>query len=123
MNGQNQQLSNVYFKTISIIFLALLMGQLLFAVVAFSITGSTTIVIDTKDVNLFIEIALVTGSFIASNVLYKQQLAAAIQQTDANSKLMRYQSALIIRCALLEGASLFGIVNYLSSANFLYLII
>ena len=121
MSSQDQ--SNKFLKTITILYLALLMGQLMFAVVAFSINGSTAVVIDTNDTIIFIEVIMVTGCFIASNILFKKQLADAAQQSDVKSKLMRYQTALIIRCALLEGASLFSIVNYMTGGNLLYLII
>ncbi len=123
MNSQDQQQPNSFLKTITIIHLALLMGQLIFAVLAFTINGSTAIVIDTNDTYLFVEIIMVIGCFIASTILFKRQLVEAIQQGDVSSKLTRYQTALIIRCALLEGASLFGIVNYMISGNLLYLII
>ncbi len=118
------QLNNTYLKTVSIIHLALLIGQAMFATVVFIQSGSTKIVFnDASDSYFFIVIGLAVGGFAASNFLFKQNLNKANEQTDIKSKLAKYQSALIIRYALLEGPSLFGIVVYLLTGNLFYLIV
>jgi hypothetical protein len=63
------------------------------------------------------------SSFIASNFIFKQLLNNIAQKNTLREKLMAYQSALIVRYALLEGASLFGIVCYLLTGNLLFLLI
>jgi len=58
-----------------------------------------------------------------SNFMFKKQLDLAVAKSSLNEKLGGYQTALIIRFALLEGPSLFGIVSYLLSGNLLFLAI
>jgi len=123
MNKQNQPLPNPYLKTISIIHIALTIGQLLFASLAFIKNGSTKFELNLNDTFFIVEVILVTSSVIASNFLFKQNLDKARQQTEVSGKLTRYQSALIIRYALLEGPSLFGIVVYMITGNVFFLAI
>ena len=113
-----------YLKTISIIHLALLAGQVMFAIITFIQVGKTQIDIkNSNDPFLFAVPILAIGGFIASNLMFKQQLSSSLNKDTPNDKLMGYQTALIIRLALLEGPSLFGIVTYLITGNFLFLII
>jgi membrane protein insertase Oxa1/YidC/SpoIIIJ len=122
--NDNIQRPNSYLKTISIIHIALLIGQTIFAIVAFFINRSTTIELNNAaDPFFVVMIALAIGSFIASTILFKKNLEKAKEQEDAKSKLAQYQSALIIRYALLEGPSLFGIVVYLLTGNLFYLMV
>jgi uncharacterized membrane protein len=50
-------------------------------------------------------------------------LNKAVNTTGLNAKLSNYQIAVIVRMALLESASLFAIVVYYLTGNFLYLLI
>lgn len=113
-----------YLKVIYIIHLALLAGQVMFAIVAFIQVGKTQIDIkNSNDPFLFVVPILAIGGFIVSNLMFRQQLNSSINKDSLKDKLMGYQTALIIRFALLEGPSLFGIVTYLITGNFLFLII
>jgi len=111
------------FKTTRIIHLALLAGQVLFAAVVFFLTRSTAISTDTNNPLFVVAPLLAMAAVVASIFLYKQQLALATQQQTLNSKLAQYQTALIIRWALLESASLFNIVCYFVTGNFALLLI
>jgi hypothetical protein len=123
LNQYSQTIPKAVFKTTKIIHLALLGGQLMFAVLMFMTNRSTTILTDTSDLFLIVAPAIALGSFIASVFLYNQQITAAASRTSLSSKLTSYQTALIIRCALLEGASLFNIVCYFVTGNFLFLLV
>ncbi|SDT54711.1 hypothetical protein SAMN05216490_3982 [Mucilaginibacter mallensis] len=125
MNNQNlPQTPKTFLRTITIIHLALLVGQVIFSVLVFTITKSTFIdLTNTKDPFLFVAPILAVACFIASNFMYKLRLSEAINKPTLKGKLMGYQAALIIRCALLEGPSLFGIVTYMVTRNFLFLLI
>ncbi|MDB5158274.1 MAG: hypothetical protein JWR50_2981 [Mucilaginibacter sp.] len=122
-NTDAQKTTQPFIKTISIIHLALIIGQVLFAVVAFAKMDSTNINFDKNDVFLFVAPIMAIGGFIASNIVFKQQLVRAKDKMVLKDKLVAYQSALITRFALLEGASLFNIVVFLKTGNLLYLII
>ena len=125
MNNQNlPQTPKTFVRTITIIHLAMLLGQVLFVVVAYSITKSTTIDIkNTKDPFLFVVPIMAIGCFIASVFVFKSQINVAANKPTLKGKLMAYQTALIIQVALLQGASLFGIVVYEITRNFFYLLI
>jgi len=119
-------------KTTSIIHLALIAGQVLFMIMAF-IANKNIIYVDYKnsrnDVYFYIMPLLAVMGTVVGSFLFNQQLGKFHQQTAGSGvnktlseKLKVYQSALIVRYALLEGPSLFGIVCFLITGNsFIYL--
>jgi hypothetical protein len=118
-------------KTTSIIHLALLAGQVLFMIVAY-ITNKNIKYFDYKDSrnDVFFYIAplmaitcTVVGGFLFNQQLGKFHQQAAGSGKTLSEKLQAYQSALIVRYALLEGPSLFGIVCFLITGNLFYLLI
>lgn len=118
-------------KTTSIIHLALIAGQVLFAVMAF-VSGKQIIFFDYKnsrnDVFFYIVPLLAIVGTVVGSFLFNQQLGKFYQQAAGSGKalsekLKAYQSALIVRYALLEGPSLFGIVCFLITGNLFYLLI
>jgi len=113
-----------FLKTVTIIHAALTFGQVMFGVLAFAESGKTGI--DVKNTNnpfLYVVPLLALIGFIASNFLFKQLLNNVGLKNTLREKLMVYQTALIVRYALLEGASLFAIVCYLLTGNLLFLLI
>lgn len=118
-------------KTTSIIHLALIAGQVLFMIVAY-ITNKNIKYFDYKDSrnDVFFYIAplmaitcTVVGGFLFNQQLGKFHQQAAGSGKTLSEKLQAYQSALIVRYALLEGPSLFGIVCFLITGNLFYLLI
>ena len=118
-------------KTTSIIHLALIAGQVLFMIVAY-ITNKNIKYFDYKDSrnDVFFYIAplmaitcTVVGGFLFNQQLGKFHRQAADSGKTLSEKLQAYQSALIVRYALLEGPSLFGIVCFLITGNLFYLLI
>ncbi len=119
-----QQSPKAILKTIPLIYLGLLGGQVLFAITALAITPSGKFSINApNDPYLIVVPIMAIGSLTASVMLYRQLLAAAINKPTVQQKVVGYQTAMIIRLALLEGASLFGIVVYIVTTNLLYLTI
>jgi len=118
----NQNFKN-FSKTITIIHAALTLGQVMFGVVAFLQIGKSGINMNTDDSFLFVAPLLAISCFIAGNLVFKQQLNNIAKKDTLKEKLMSYQAALITRYALLEGPSLFGIVCYMLTGNFLFLLI
>lgn len=125
MNNQNLlQTPKTFLRTITIIHLAMLLGQALFAIVVFSLIKNTGIDLkDTKDPFLFVVPIMAIGCFTASVFVFKSKINEAANKPTLKGKLMAYQAAFIIQVALLQGASLFGIVVYDVTRNFLYLLI
>jgi hypothetical protein len=110
-------------RTINIIHMALIAGQAVFAFVMFTQSQQTTIKFDRQDEFIFIIPIFGVGSLFISNFLFKTLIAKAVTLPDLFSKLTGYQTAVIVRMALLEGASLFAIVTYNLTSNFLFLLI
>jgi len=111
-------------KTLAIIHLALVIGQILFAVICVMLIEKTEIILnDTSDIFLFLVPAFAVFGLIASNLVFKKMLDQLNQKNNPADKLAAYRSAFIIRCALLEAPSLLGIVAYYLQGNFLYIFI
>src|SRR5471030_821542 len=105
-NDNIKQTPAGFLKLISIIHLALLGGQMVFGIVAFA--ESTKVYFDVKyngDPFIFIAPILAIGGIVAGNLIFKQLLTALESKTSLSEKMMGYQTALIIRFALLEGPS------------------
>ena len=122
-SGQ-QQSPNAAFKTLTIIYFALLAGQLMFAAVVLSLLKKVFFSVQySGDPLLYIVPVMAIGGIMAGDFLFKQQIEIARKRDTLSSKLTVYQTAIIIRCALLEGASLFGIVATLLSGNLFFLMV
>lgn len=123
INNQNREVSpKTFLKTIGIIHLALVVGQVLFGVVVFTQSHAISLNLkDTHDPFLLVVPIMAIGSFTASIIVFKQLLNAAANKATLTAKITAYQSALIVRFALLEGASLFGIVTFLLRGNLLFI--
>jgi len=113
-----------FLKTITIIHAALLIGQILFAGFAFFITNSAVINLKPNGDPLFFVVPFITvAGLIAGIFISKNKLAGMNDTNSLDEKLAIYQTTSIIRYALTEGASLFGIVTYLITGNLLFLLI
>jgi hypothetical protein len=113
-----------FIKSISVIHLALLAGQVVFGIVAFGQSGKAYFGIrNTGDVLIFIVPVVAIAGFLAAYVLFQQQLIALRSKASLGEKIIGYQTALIVRFALLEGPSLLAIVAYLANGNLFYLAI
>lgn len=113
-----------FLKSMSLIHLALLGGQLLFAIVALAISPKVYFAItETDDVFVFIVPLLAIAGFMSGYILFKRQLNALRDKNSLGAKIVAYQTALIIRLALLEGPSLFGVVTFLQTGNLFFLVI
>jgi hypothetical protein len=55
--------------------------------------------------------------------LYKKQLTKLGDKNSLGEKITAYKTAFIMRCAPIEGATLFGVVIYMNTGNLFYLII
>jgi hypothetical protein len=112
-------------KSMQTIHAALLAGQVMFAAVSYFVAEKTPnfSLKNTGDVFLYIVPLMAIGSFTAGNIVFKQKIASLPAKDILMEKLIGYLTALIIRFALLEGASLFGIVAFMLTGNLLFLLI
>lgn len=108
-------------KVLSIIHLGLLMGQVLFALAVYYITPQKGFVLSGNEPFVFVGLALAIGGFIGGNLIFKQTLAKIAPDATLSRKVSAYQTAFIIRAALMEGASLFSVVAYMLGGNLFFL--
>jgi hypothetical protein len=108
-------------KALPIIHLGLLMGQVLFAIVVYYITPQKGFSLNENDPFVFVAIALAAGGFIGGNLIFKQTLAKIPPDATLSQKIAAYQTAFIIRAALMEGPSLFSIAVYMLGGNLFFL--
>jgi len=113
-----------FFKTITIIHLALVAGQALFGIVAFFITNSTSLTLrPVGDIFFYVVPLLAITGIITGNFLFKQKLNSLSENTSLKEKLSIWQTATIIKFATAEAPSLLGIAVYLITRNLFYLFV
>jgi len=121
-----QQTPKAILKSMKIIHPALLVGQILFAGVIFSIKDKAVfldIKNDKQDVVFYIVPLFAIACIIISIFIFKQKTDKIPYRNTLAEKLKSYQSALITRFALLEGASLFGIAYFSTTYNLFFLLV
>lgn len=108
---ENQTLN---LKPIQIIHLTMCMAPAIFLTVVFFLNRNTlpNAAFGT-DPLYFMTPLMAAGALIAGQILFKKHLSAIKTDLDLSERLMKYQSAFIIRQALIEGATLFNVVAYL----------
>lgn len=113
-------------RALQIVYLALLTGQLLFAVIAFVLVksgffGGTIASAVEKILQTIYVIATIAAIWIAF-YLFKKKLEQAEHLLTLKEKFNVYRSACITKYALLEGANLLSVVFFLITANSIFLI-
>lgn len=119
-----QQTHAKYLKTLTTVHVALVAGQIIFAILSLVLNKKIMINVRFTDDPLvvIVPVAAVCG-FIVSQSLYRQKIGSVSKMQSLNGKLKVYQSALLIRFAALEAPSLFGIVAFLLTGILFFLLI
>ncbi|MHA7863763.1 hypothetical protein [Flagellimonas marinaquae] len=78
---------------------------------------------DSNDFFLAIVPIVALASIYMGDLFFKKMLASTPKNEGLRAKLAKFQTASIIKYALLEGASLFSIVIFANTQNLIYLII
>jgi hypothetical protein len=120
-----KQTSKEYFRSIYIIYFAILLGQVMMAVVFVFLQMTGEFEGDKSFRNMFLLIVplVVIGTLIGSHVLFKNRLRIAVSQKSLSEIMTVYRSALIIRYVLLEASLPFALVAYLLTGDPLFLAI
>ncbi|MDJ1472497.1 hypothetical protein [Xanthocytophaga flava] len=115
--------SKQYFLTQSIIHLALMMGQILFAIVTFYIS-QTSLSSGNEELKqtftyLVPLVALIgiAAAFLLFNILLKK----AREKSSLSEKISAYGTAMIVRYALLEAPSLLSIIAFFLTGDYTFL--
>lgn len=113
------QTSKEYFKYNKIIFIALLTGQIVFAMVCVLLNKDKPVndTINGNETNMLIVAIISLSLLIASFYIPRIRLEKIRQVEDIKRRLYDYRATLIIKFALVEGATLFAIVQYLLTGS------
>ncbi|MGZ2371423.1 hypothetical protein ACXR6G_16710 [Ancylomarina sp. YFZ004] len=121
---EKEQTSKQYFKSLKVIHIALLLGQLAFATLAYIINFITPIsngMEDLNDIFLILVSVITFGSIAAGIFITKSKLIAANEKPNLSDKLNDYRALTIARLALLEGPVFFAIISFLLTGNLIFL--
>ncbi len=115
--------SKQYFTSLTVIHAALVLGQLLFAIISVFLNQTSEDIKDEADLFTIILVpALLGAGIIVGSLISQNKLAKIKEESSLGSKLQEYRTILIIKFALVEGPVLFGIVQYLITANYYFLL-
>lgn len=119
MNDSQPNIQN-RLTTIFIIYIALLVGQLLFFGVTFYLTADNTAEPDPdNDVFLYVALTLSLGAITGGMAVTRKKLVEIRAMSGIIQKVDAYKTMMIIQLAMLESANLFAIVSFLITANYL----
>lgn len=121
-----KQTSETYFRSLLIVFYALIIGQVFFGLISFFLVSTNNLKSEGADLSsvfIFIIPVFALGGFISSNLIYRNRLKAIDRKSGLMIKLTDYRAALVVRYALLEGPSLFAIVVYLVTGNAIFILL
>jgi len=114
----------VFLRSISILYLALLLVPIIFGIVAYLQIGKTTIDYkNTSDPFMIFVPAMAIIGFVASNLIFNNQVYYNTHEKPLKKRIVDYQTALLIRYASLEAPALFGVGAYLITGNMLFMLI
>jgi len=118
-----QQTPAALFKTLPLMFLALLAGMVIMGGIMYAMKPVTTYELDFKNPFLVIMLIAMIAGIFGSNLLYNFNKNKIDLKDSTESKVARIQQAVIIRFAFVEGPALLGIILYLKEANLIFLML
>lgn len=115
-------MQNTVFRSMQIIYGALITGVLLFGMVAIFVLQTADLNTFSLDVMGMVAIVFgITGSALGQ-YLYNTKLQS-VKNADTSTKLQTWKTVLITRTALIEGPCLFAVVNLLIGGGQLFVIV
>jgi F0F1-type ATP synthase membrane subunit c/vacuolar-type H+-ATPase subunit K len=116
---------NIYFRTINILFLALVAGQVVFALVLFFLnqTQEKVAFIITPEIHqtlIWVALALAVAGIAIGWLVFNAKLKSLQSMSNLTEKLKGYQSAMIVRFAFMEGPSLVALVFFYITGDYIF---
>lgn len=115
-----------FFRENRLIFLALFFAQIIFAFIALFIvqTGdSVDATQDLKDVFMIAVPIFIGAAMITGPVVFGIRLKHIMRMEDLTRKMPNYRIALMIRWAIFQTASFFGIIVFLTTGEWIHIIL
>lgn len=111
-------------RNLFLIYIAMVLGLLFFAVLSF-VKGDDPVIgfLTRGDPWVYIVPIIAMTSYFGGDLIFKKQLLNIQKTGDLRQMLLSYQQAAIIRYAILEGAALIAILAYRENNNTFYLVI
>lgn len=111
-----------YLKSLTLIHLGLMFGQLVFIGVIFVLVNEekSSIDINTQNVLLIAIPSFILVSVFSSRFIYQQQLKKIRLKTDLKQKLISYRTFCIIQFALIESGALICIIAAFLTQNLVF---
>ena len=108
-----------YFKTLSILFYALLAGQVIFLLVVTGLTVSGFVEPDEAlgAMLLYAAPVLLLGSSVLAKTIYKRRLPEIAAIVSLADRLAQYRGLSVLRFALVQGSVLFAIVSFMITGS------
>ena len=119
------QTSKAFFRTLQIIFLGLISGQILFGLFSLFLNQMEDwkpVAAELMQVLMYVVPAFVIGGYLGGKILFKRSMKAAQNKAGLSEKLAEYRSACIVRYALLEGPSMLALISYLITGEISFLV-
>ncbi len=109
------------FQQLRIIYFALIIGQIIYLLVAFILVSNNLIALNENYNSVFgAIITLVVLGFIAGSKLYYNQAVEKMKGELLQEKIAAYRTSSIVRFALLETANILCITFFLLTGDFLF---
>ncbi len=120
-----QQTTAVYLKALKVLFIALVTGQALFAVIAYVLKATGSFPDNTGLMSVFIYFvpALDLVCILAAHLVFKKKISMVDTNLSLTDKLNTYRAISITRWAMLEGGTLFTIIAYLLTGAQMFLVL
>ncbi|WP_298479957.1 hypothetical protein [uncultured Maribacter sp.] len=112
-----------FLKTLSFLHLSLVIGLLLFSVIAYSQTTGITLEPESNNVFLYIVPVIAIIGYFGSQVVFKKKLSTIKTDNTLTEKLKKYKSASHIKFFLIEIPALLSIYAFYITSNALPLVI
>lgn len=125
MDNKLMATPKIYFKTVNILFLALVAGQVVFALVLFFLNQTQVkVAFITPEIHqtlMWIAPALAVAGIVLGWLVFNTKLKSLQNMNSLTEKLKGYQSAMIIRFAFMEGPSLVALVFFYITGDYIFL--
>jgi hypothetical protein len=113
-------------KTTTIIFYSLLAGQLILLITSVYFVSSGIILtnIELLPVLIITVLLLTPPMLVIGPIIYRKMISNQLtKQQSIEQKMILYRRGLIIKLALIEGLSLFSIISFLITGNYIFITI
>ena len=122
---QTQLTTKSFFSSLKIIHFALTAGVVLFLLIAIALQfkGFEPELKEMEMILLGITVLAAISGIFTGNLLFRRRLEQLVEQKSLEKKLLGYQSALLLKYALVESTAFFTIVAYLLTLNIFFPVI